>query len=66
VGPSTADSGFVPILPNPYIVGYPVRDPAMFFGRETEFELVRKRFKERALRPKFSWRWDRCEASSCI
>jgi len=45
VGPSTADSGFVPILPNPYIVGYPVRDPAMFFGRETEFELVRKRFK---------------------
>jgi hypothetical protein len=36
---------FTPISPNPYVVGNPVRDPAMFFGREAEFELVRKRFE---------------------
>lgn len=35
---------FRPISPNPYIVGNPVRDPNMFFGREAEFEFVRKRF----------------------
>lgn len=33
-----------PISPNPYIVGNPVRDREMFFGREAEFELVRRRF----------------------
>src|SRR5262245_46624663 len=35
--------GFVPIHPNPYIVGQPVRGSEMFFGREVEFDLVRKR-----------------------
>jgi hypothetical protein len=39
-------SGFVSISPSPYIVGNPVRDPAMFFGREAEFELVRRRYKD--------------------
>lgn len=39
------DSGFTPIHPNPYIVGNPVRGRAMFFGREAEFELVRRRFE---------------------
>jgi hypothetical protein len=45
-GGATADSGFTPIRPNPYIVGNPVRGRAMFFGREAEFEVVRKRFAE--------------------
>src|SRR5512137_516614 len=36
--------GFVPIRPNPYIVGNPVRGRAMFFGRDAEFALVRERF----------------------
>ncbi len=35
---------FQEISPNPYIVGNPVRDPTMFFGREAEFEFVRQRF----------------------
>lgn len=39
------DAGhFTPISPNPFIVGNPVRDRSMFFGREAEFELVRRRF----------------------
>src|SRR5438552_12088319 len=42
---SLPEAGFTPISPNPYIVGNPVRDRAMFFGREAEFELVRKRFQ---------------------
>ncbi len=37
-----------PISPNPYIVGNPIRDRAKFFGREAEFELVRKRFQHSA------------------
>ena len=41
-----SDTGFVPIHPNPFIVGNPVRGRAMFFGREAEFELVRKRFQD--------------------
>ncbi len=36
---------FQRISPNPYIVGNPIRDRAMFFGREAEFELVHKRFE---------------------
>jgi hypothetical protein len=36
---------FVPVRPNPYIVGNPVRGSAMFFGREAEFRLVRERFQ---------------------
>ena len=40
-----SDTHFRPITPNPYIVGNPVRDRSMFFGREAEFELVRKRFE---------------------
>jgi PEGA domain len=39
------DPSFTPISPNPYIVGNPVRGRAMFFGREAEFELVRRRFE---------------------
>jgi hypothetical protein len=39
------DPAFVPISPNPYIVGNPVRERAMFFGREAEFEMVRNRFQ---------------------
>jgi hypothetical protein len=39
------DAGFVPISPNPYIVGNPVRGRAMFFGRRAEFNLIRKRFE---------------------
>src|SRR5947207_3368254 len=42
----TPAAGFTPIHPNPFIVGNPVRDRSMFFGREAEFELVRKRFQE--------------------
>lgn len=33
-----------PISPNPFIVGKPVRNRAMFFGREAEFESVRRSF----------------------
>ncbi len=42
---SSPSDVFIPISPNPFIVGNPVRDPAMFFGRESEFELVRLRFQ---------------------
>lgn len=31
---------FVPIEPNPYIVGNPIRGEAMFFGREDDFRYV--------------------------
>ena len=41
-----SEKTFQPVRPNPYIVGNPVRNSSMFFGRETEFELVRKRFSE--------------------
>jgi hypothetical protein len=39
-----AEFPFVPITPNPFIVGNPVRERIMFFGRESEFDLVRRRF----------------------
>lgn len=39
------DDAFTPIDPNPYIVGNPVRGRDMFFGREAEFNLIRKRFE---------------------
>lgn len=39
------EPGFTPIRPNPFIVGNPVRDRTMFFGREAEFDMVRKRFE---------------------
>ncbi len=42
--PSAREAEFRPISPNPFIVGNPVRGRTMFFGRESEFELVRKRF----------------------
>ena len=44
MSPVTEEPDFAPISPNPYIVGNPVRIKSMFFGREAEFELVRKRF----------------------
>jgi hypothetical protein len=34
---------FKPIA-NPYIVGNPIRDPGMFFGREDDFAYVKKKF----------------------
>ena len=40
------ETDFVPIEPNPYIVGNPVRNPKMFFGREAEFQTVRHHFVE--------------------
>ena len=40
------DPPFVPITPNPYIVGNPVRDQSMFFGREADFQLVTNRFRD--------------------
>lgn len=45
--PSGTEGGtpFVPITPNPFIVGNPVRERSMFFGREAEFDLVRRRFR---------------------
>jgi hypothetical protein len=43
---STDGSEFVPITPNPFIVGNPVRSPSMFFGRRDEFEFVKKRFQQ--------------------
>jgi hypothetical protein len=42
MGPSP-DKGFQPIA-NPYIVGNPIRDPHMFFGREDDFAYVKKKF----------------------
>ncbi|MDA2934780.1 ATP-binding protein [Acidobacteria bacterium AH-259-D05] len=33
---------FHPIRPNPYIVGNPVRSPEMFFGRQEEFQFIRR------------------------
>jgi hypothetical protein len=36
-------STFQPI-PNPYIVGNPIRDPKMFFGREDDFTYVERKF----------------------
>jgi hypothetical protein len=35
--------GFQPIA-NPYIVGNPIRDPRMFFGREDDFAYVKRKF----------------------
>lgn len=32
---------FVPIDPNPYIVGNPIRTPSMFFGREDDFNYLK-------------------------
>lgn len=40
--PSAEGDGFVPI-PNPYIVGNPIEDRRMFFGREDDFEYIRKK-----------------------
>lgn len=31
-------------IPNPYIVGNPIRDPRMFFGREDDFAYVKNKF----------------------
>jgi hypothetical protein len=39
----TDTSGFHPIA-NPYIVGNPIKDPKMFFGREDDFLYVQKKF----------------------
>ena len=38
MSPTGSDGPFKPISPNPFIVGNPVRDSTMFFGREAEFE----------------------------
>lgn len=36
---------YVPIEPNPYIVGNPIRNEAMFFGREDDFRYVRTKLE---------------------
>lgn len=36
---------FVPIEPNPFIVGNPIRNEAMFFGREDDFRYVRTKLE---------------------
>ncbi|HYV04702.1 MAG TPA: two-component regulator propeller domain-containing protein [Blastocatellia bacterium] len=36
---------FVPIEPNPYIVGNPIRSEQMFFGREDDFRYVRTKLE---------------------
>jgi hypothetical protein len=36
---------YKPIRPNPFIVGNPVRDPEMFFGRREEFEFLRDKIR---------------------
>ncbi len=36
---------FVPIRPNPYVAGNPVRDQKMFFGRHEEFRFLQKRLE---------------------
>jgi hypothetical protein len=38
-----SNNSFRPI-PNPYIVGNPIKDPKMFFGREDDFLYVQKKF----------------------
>jgi hypothetical protein len=43
MSPENKEPRFTPIA-NPYIVGNPVRNPAMFYGRDHEFDFVRKRF----------------------
>ncbi len=36
---------YVPIEPNPFIVGNPIRNEAMFFGREDDFRYVRTKLE---------------------
>src|SRR4029079_6781497 len=36
---------YVPIEPNPYIVGNPIRSESMFFGREDDFRYVRTKLE---------------------
>ena len=36
---------FRPIRPNPFIVGNPVRDPEMFFGRKEDLEFIRNKIR---------------------
>src|SRR5262249_20009365 len=36
---------FVPIEPNPYIVGNPIRTEAMFYGRQDDFRYVRTKLE---------------------
>lgn len=38
---------FRPIRTNPYIVGNPVREKEMFFGREDDFQFIRKNLERR-------------------
>lgn len=40
---ASTHGGFQPIA-NPYIVGNPIRNPRMFFGREDDFAYVKKKF----------------------
>jgi len=39
---------YTPIKVNPYIVGNPVREREMFFGREDDFEFIRKNVERRS------------------
>ena len=37
------DSGSFQLIPNPYIVGKPIEDQKMFFGREDDFAFIKKK-----------------------
>ena len=41
---STTDTSAFRPIPNPYIVGNPIKDPKMFFGREDDFIYVQNKF----------------------
>ncbi len=43
--PGDAGSLFIPIEPNPYIVGNPIRSPQLFFGREEDFRFIRTKLQ---------------------
>lgn len=49
--PAPPDS-FKRLAPNPYSAGQPVREPALFFGRESTLESIRSTLKEHAANPK--------------
>ncbi len=41
--PGPMGEHFIPIQPNPFIAGTPVRSSEMFFGREEEFQFIRRK-----------------------
>ena len=41
------ETAFAPIRTNPYIVGNPIREKEMFFGREDDFQFIRKNLERK-------------------